>query len=254
MIICFSGTGNSFAVARELAELARDTVYCLGKPLPDLPRAKPGENLIWVMPCHSWGMPEWVAKQLRTLSVPGADLASHHLVMTCGDDIGLAHMQWRKAVTRRGWKPVGAYSVSMPNTYVLLPGFDVDSPEVAARKLQDMPARVARIWRGIKCQARVDDVVRGSMPWIKTRLIYPLFMRFMTSPKPFHFTDACIGCGSCAHACPLSNISMVEKRPQWGKNCTLCLGCYHACPVHAVAYGHATAHKGQKRVTDTLPH
>ncbi len=252
MIICFSGTGNSLVVAKELAALALDSVYCLGEPLPALPSVSSDENITWVMPCHSWGMPRWVAKMLRSLSIPGADLASHHLVMTCGDDIGLAHLQWRNAIRRRGWKPVGAYSVFMPNTYVLLPGFDVDSPEIADRKLEQMPSRVKRIWHGIKSQARVDDVTRGSMPWLKTKLVYPLFMRCMTSPKPFHFTDACIGCGSCARACPLGNISLPHKRPQWGKQCTLCLGCYHICPVHAVAYGHATDHKGQKKDLNSL--
>ena len=30
------------------------------------------------------------------------------------------------AVTRKGWQCVAGYSVTMPNTYVSLPGFDVD--------------------------------------------------------------------------------------------------------------------------------
>jgi ferredoxin len=122
--------------------------------------------------------------------------------------------------------------------------------EIANHKLQEMPSRVTKIWHGIKCRARVDDVVRGAVPWIKTRLVYPLFMRFLTSPKPFHFTDACIGCGLCARVCPLKNISMQQNHPHWGKDCTLCLGCYHACPTHAVAYGHATDHKAQKQTVN----
>lgn len=250
MIVCFSGTGNSLTVAKELAALARDTVWPLGEPLSSPPAIAPGENIVWVMPCHSWGMPKWVAKALKTLPIAGAEQSDHFLVMTCGDDIGLAHLQWRNAIKRRGWKPVGTYSVAMPNTYILLPGFDVDAPEIANHKLQEMPSRVARIWHGIKCRARVDDVVRGAVPWIKTRLVYPLFMRFLTSPKPFHFTDACIGCGLCARVCPLKNISMQQNHPHWGKDCTLCLGCYHACPTHAVAYGHATDHKAQKQTVN----
>lgn len=248
MIVCFSGTGNSLAVANHIAQLAGEKVYLLGEPLPLFRPLRSGENMIWVMPCHSWGMPKWVKRILRSLSIPGAEAANHHLVMTCGDDIGLAHLQWRKAMARRGWKAIGTYSVTMPNTYVLLPGFDVDSPEVANVKLEAMPQRVARIWHGIKCGARVDDVVRGSAPWIKTALVYPLFMLLLTSPKPFHPTDACIGCAKCAKACPLGNISMVQRHPQWSKRCTLCLGCYHTCPVHAVAYGNITARKGQKQL------
>lgn len=173
MIICFSGTGNSLAVAKELAALAHYTVWQLGEPLSSPPAIAPGENIVWVMPCHSWGMPKWMAKVLKTLPLVGAEQSDHYLVMTCGDDIGLAHLQWRNAIKRKGWKPVGTYSVAMPNTYILLPGFDVDAPEVANHKLQEMPSRVTKIWHGIKCRARVDDVVRGAVPWIKTRLVYP---------------------------------------------------------------------------------
>ena len=35
-------------------------------------------------------------------------------------------------------------------------------------------------------------------------------------------SDACIGCGLCAKSCPKSNIQMVEKRPEFGKNCIFC--------------------------------
>lgn len=253
MILCFSGTGNSLAVANHIAQLAGDKVYSLGEPLHLLPDVKPGEQVIWVMPCHSWGMPKWVKKNLRTTPLPGAEAANHHLVMTCGDDIGLAHLQWRKALAKRGWKTVGTYSVAMPNTYILLPGFDVDSLEVSAARMESMPQRVARIWHSIKCGARVDDVVRGGAPWLKTKVVYPLFMLLLTSPKPFHSTTTCVGCAKCAKACPLSNISMAGNHPQWGKQCTLCLGCYHACPVHAVAYGSITTHKGQKQLIITSP-
>ena len=247
MIICFSGTGNSLAAANKLAALARDKVFCLGEPLPIFPALQPDENVIWVMPCHSWGMPKWVKKLLRHINLPGAETCRHHLVMTCGDDIGLAHIQWRKSITRRGWKPIGTYSVTMPNTYVTLPGFDTDSATVTQQKLDRMPERISRIWHSIKCNARVDDVTRGSMPWLKTNIVYPLFMQFLTSPKPFHATDQCIGCGKCSRICPLSNIAMHNNKPQWSHNCTLCLGCYHACPTHAIAYGKATLSKGQKQ-------
>ena len=61
-------------------------------------------------------------------------------------------------------------------------------------------------------------------------------MLFLMPPKPFHATEACIGCKKCEKVCPVGNITVTD-RPVWGGNCTQCLACYHVCPVHAVEYG-----------------
>ena len=35
------------------------------------------------------------------------------------------------------------------------------------------------------------------------------------SPRPFHASDACVGCGICARSCPTGNITMKGGRPAW---------------------------------------
>lgn len=247
MIILFSGTGNSLHVANLLAGRLGDTVHRLPAAQNRLPEPDDG-RIIWVFPVYSWGVPPVVARWIERLEIPAADTVAHHAVMTCGDDVGLADRMWRKAVGKRGWFAAGAYSVQMPNTYVLMKGFDVDAPELAEAKIQAAAGRASRIADSItrNCRAVTTDVVRGSFAWIKTKVIYPYFVRFEMSPKPFHATDACVGCGVCAAACPMSNITMEANRPVWGDDCALCLGCYHACPHHAVAYGKVTRDKGRK--------
>lgn len=217
-----------------------------------------GERIIWVFPVYSWGVPPVVRKYIKKVEINPETAAEsdgsnkrnkHYMVCTCGDDVGLTHKEWRRLIRKRGWRAVATFSVQMPNTYVLLPGFDVDSATVADEKLSKAPARIRAIARAIRHEARVDDVVRGGVPWIKSKILRPLFKTFLMSPKPFHYTDKCVGCGKCASQCPMDNIIMSKdgsyKRPEWGKNCALCLGCYHICPHHAVAYGHATEKKGQ---------
>lgn len=249
MIVLFSGTGNSLHVANLLSEELGDKIVRLPYTADCLPQTD-NNRVIWVFPVYSWGIPPVVARWISRLQIPGANDASHHAVMTCGDDIGQADKMWRKAVEKRGWKTAGAYSVQMPNTYVLMKGFDVDSPELAESKIKAAGPRVRSIAQRIEAMPgdAQTDVVRGGFAWIKTKVIYPYFTRFEMSPKPFHPTDACVGCGICAKACPMTNILMTEGHPQWGTNCALCLGCYHACPHHAVAYGKATLGKGRKQI------
>lgn len=243
MILYFSGTGNSRYVARELARHLGEPEPVGMVTAPDAVDAGAGD-VIWVFPIYSWGVPPVVEKCMRRIAISGR--GRHWMVCTCGDDIGMAHRQWRAIVNERGWIPAGCFSVQMPNTYIAFPGFDVDKPDVEHRKLIAASVRVADIAGRIKSGEEAVDVVKGAVPWIKSRIVYPWFVRHAMSPSRFYVTDRCIGCGRCKRECPLSNIVMGPlSQPRWGDNCAMCLRCYHTCPVHAVGYGRYSSKKGQ---------
>ncbi len=254
MIFCFSGTGNSLLVARELAARTGREITMLEKELLLRPQERlfelaEGEDAIWVFPVHSWGVPPVVRRFIRKCKLKAPPSARHWMIATCGDDIGRADDQWRQEIGRRGWSPMGAFSVAMPNTYVCMKGFDVDSEEVAAAKLAAMPDRVGEIAAAIKRGFSGGDVVRGDHAWLKTAAVYPLFRAFCMSPGAFRADPAkCSGCGLCASECPLGNIEMKDGMPQWGPACAMCLRCYHGCPSRAVDHGKATLGKGRKPV------
>lgn len=258
MIACFTGTGNSLMVARLLAEsLGEDpgaVVQLRGEmllhPADTSLTTGRSEVVVWVFPVYSWGIPPVVEAFMTNVGMAGSmPHAVHHAVLTYGDDAGLTPKLWRKILTSRGARPGGVYGVQMPNTYVLMKGFNTDPAHVEEMKLRLAPGRVEEIARKIKANPRgvwETDVKSGHFAWIKSRIIYPWFVRNAMSPKPFHSTDQCIGCGLCARSCPMENITMTtSRRPEWSDRCALCLRCYHICPVHAVAYGKATLGKGQ---------
>ena len=128
----------------------------------------------------------------------------------------------------------------MPNNYVLFPGFDVDSKELEEKKLAEAVPALERVNRLIAEKEYVFACKEGSFPFLKTRIINPLFVRYQMSPKPFYATDDCIGCKRCEKSCPVGNITMKDRKPAWGNNCTACLACYHVCPQQAVQYGKKT--------------
>ena len=256
MIICFSGTGNSAAVASRLSVLLDDESLVLLRG-EILTGEKPaltlkGERIIWVFPTYSWGVPPVVADFIGRVEIAGADNVPHFMVTTCGDDIGRTDRIWQRLIGMRGWSTAGRWSVRMPNTYVCMKGFDVDSKRVEGEKLGAMPSRVADIAGAIIGRPDAVDVETGSWAWIKTKLIYPWFRRYAMSSKSFRVSDACIGCGACERGCPTENIRLNAgtKRPEWDDNCALCLHCYHYCPTNAIAYGKNTGGKGQYRCPD----
>lgn len=262
MIFYFSGTGNSAYVARRLGQALGDS------RLTDIARAltgggslrydaAPGEAVGWVMPVHCWGVPPIMARFMRQCSITAEAGAYSYLVATCGDDTGLIAAQWRRLLPRP-LQGHAAYSVQMPNTYILLPGFDTDPAALEQSKLQAAPARIAHIAARLRQRPDEDDTVSGSLPWLKSRVLYPLFVRFMLSDKGFHADpEACNGCGLCQRQCPAANITLdasagearqgAARQPRWHGHCAMCLRCLHACPRRAIQYGHQTQSKRRYR-------
>lgn len=262
MIIVFSGTGNSFHVADLLyASLGYEQIKLQGDILlesePKIEIKDKSEPLIWVFPTYSWGVPPVVRNFIKKVRIIGGEDVVNHLVTTCGDDVGNLPLQWKKILKAKNLKGGGIWTVQMPNTYVLMKGFDVDSPEIERKKLEKCPERVSHIASKIKAGSNETDVLGGSWRWIKTSVIYPWFVRNAMSPKPFHADSRCISCGLCEQECPTRNIVLkpendVSARPIWGGNCALCLRCYHNCPANAICYGKATKGKGHYKFRKVL--
>lgn len=247
MIIYFSGTHNTSYIARQLAERINQNLLFI--PHSDPSTLEIGDDDLGIVcPVYSWGIPPIVADFISRLpdnAVEKIKKRNVWAVLTCGDETGEAPDMLKSILADKGLQLSGGWSVIMPNNYVLLPGFDVDSKEVANNKLDKAAFRVREIADLIMAKDWRYDFHYGPWPRLKTRLVYPLFRKWGIFPKKWRWTQECIRCGKCASVCPVNNIKMVSEHPKWGKNCVSCLACYHICPSHAIEYGNATTRKGQ---------
>lgn len=249
MLYWYSGTGNSRHIAHRISSLIGDA-DCRFIPSELGVESKADRNISatedccrdmvgFCFPVYSWGVPPVVLKLIENIGTKIFEGKYVYAVLTCGDEAGLAATMFRKALERRGIQLNAAFTVIMPNDYVMLPGFDIDSKDLQREKLTAAEKRVIEIAGRLKERAKVEDVFKGPMPWIKTCIVYPLFRRWGVQPVRWEADAAkCIGCGKCVNVCPAGNIRLSEnKRPLWGKRCYSCTACFHICPVRAIDYG-----------------
>ena len=245
MILFFSGCGNSEFIAKELARLTSDNAIKI-----DLSDSKPSANLApdeplgIVCPVYSWAVPRVVTDYLKRLQI-NIKPSYHYLACTCGDNVGNTAERFASFAQSLGWTLHFAYSFIMPETYVNLPGFKLDTPEGEQRKIETVRHNLPTVAQRILRREKGFDVVRGKLPWFNTYITNTLFYKLLITDRKFHVADFCISCGLCERSCPLHNIKMNNGHPSWNGNCTNCMSCYHRCPKNAISFGKATIGKGQ---------
>lgn len=257
MIFYFSGCGNSHFVATGLARLTGDTLKKID-PLDTDPSLtiRHDEALGIVCPVYAWSVPRLVSDYLRRLRCDTKP-SFCYLACTCGDNVGKTPERLDKLLHVRGWQLDAAFGFVMPETYINLPGFNLDTPEKEQSKIDTVKQRLPEVSEKIIKRERIIDVVRGKMPWFNSYVLNSLFYGLLITDKKFIVSDRCISCGLCAEVCPLGNITMTGDyanpqssvkqglRPLWHGNCTNCMACYHHCPNNAIHFGKATQGKGQ---------
>lgn len=252
MIFYFSGTGNSLWVAKELKKAFNEPLYSIGESIKAgqeqiLYSLQPEEKLFFVFPVHSWGPAALVRTFIERLELQGYTDQRVYSVCTCGDECGYTKERMRDWLALKAIRQTECYSLQMPNNYVLLPGFDVDPKEVEQQKLDTAPERLHAIIQAIQNDQKEVLYCEGTMPFLKSRLVYPLFVRYAIKKNSFYATDACISCGICAALCPTGTITQAKgELPQWEKDtCVQCLACLHRCPQRAIEYGKISQKKGR---------
>ncbi len=248
MIFYFSGTGNSYYVASQIASRFGERLAPIARLMKNAADSyeytlRDGELIGFVYPVYAWAPPKIVLdfiSKLKLLNYKGQYVFS---TATCGDDTGNSLKVLRKSLQKRALVLNAGFSVRMPNNYVFM--MDVDPERLKHEKLEAAEQEIDRICGAIAERRAVDrDRLALRFPGLKTALVNPLFNNFAIHPRKFFADDKCTGCGICEKVCSNDNIR-VSGRPVWGNRCSQCFACLHYCPAKAVQYGRGTYKKGR---------
>lgn len=269
MIFYFSGTGNSKWAAKTLALEIGDTLVSI----PEVINSdcsftiEKDEHVGFIFPIHGWRVPNIVKEFLTKLTIKTLGEDTSHVkhycfcLVTAGDTIGKAmerFQQQLKSITVNDALSLKAVcSLIMPESYVGLPGMDVDTKEKELEKKELASKQLKEFSNILKQHPHKDSnqiwgwnqLIRGPIPSFFSGPVGGFFERFLITDKPFHVDSRrCVKCGICANVCPVSDIKGgLGFEPEWLHNgkCLTCFSCYHHCPHHAIEFGKRTQKKGQ---------
>jgi len=153
-----------------------------------------------------------------------------------GDSASVGNRQIAKLLARKGLNLAAGFRVAMPDNYYVF--YDAEAQEKAVTALESAKSVIERI--AIQAANKTVTEIEGPAHWYESLLARPVNALFRHNVhgagKHFRVSGECTGCGKCAHACSIGNISMPEKRPVWGPACEQCNGCINTCPVKAISY------------------
>jgi len=229
IIYYFSATGNSLNAASVIASLYEQS------KLVKINRMNvtehPDSSIVgFVFPVYMGGVPDIVYRFLGDF--PFQDNVYYFSIATYYTYKGSALSVVNKILNNKG------VSLNYGN-YIPTVGNCLKEYEVSAVKRPAILERADTITNKIANDIKNKTEIQPSKYCgVSEKLHKSMFnIFFKDTYKKMTSDDNCIGCGICSKVCPVNNISIKNKKPQWSVNCQSCHACVHWCPKNAISLG-----------------
>lgn len=227
MILYFSGTGNSLAVAKQLAEETGDTAVHIADITEQCLRIQ-DKVIGFVFPVYFGDLPKPV--RVFTEYVQFNPSAYFYGIVTCGSSAGRALYSLKQILSRKDCALAYGRKIAMVANSTPATRRHIRYP---MEKLITAAETVKEIGNDIR--ARKKDTSQVTKHWYHT--LFRLGPLQRLGEKWFTVrcdTTLCIHCGICENVCPSHNIHIDESGLTIGKQCSYCLACAHWCPQQAI--------------------
>ena len=229
VIYWFSGTGNSLYAARGIAKaLGNTALYPIGLGVPAQAVGGEGEKIGFVFPSYYGNLPRAVGSFVENMEIlPDTWIFA---VVTMG---GLGHgslSALETVLAKKSLKLNYGRGLLMRGNYVVM--YNPADGEKYGKKISGTDKKIQKI---------SSEIASGKNSIKSFRFIADnLYKNTESLDSAFYADDSCTGCGQCAKICPVSNIILNNKKPQWLHKCEHCVACISWCPAKAIQYGEKT--------------
>lgn len=258
----FSGTGNTLAVASEIARKIVAKLIPVQKVMNEGRITVTAQNIGVVFPSYLAGIsgvPLIVERFLRKIT----NIETLHIfaICTCGGYESVNAIPtlftFSRIVRSCGGKVSVEYSVRLPMNnldydHIPIP-IERDSEVIISRSKKKIFIICDCILRkkgtshkGIKTlfflllkppfrlmqKSVIRSLLETAREPVDSKLEYPELIPL--TDKSIAVGENCTGCGTCARVCPVKNIQIVNGRPLFQHKCEMCFACDEWCPLDAI--------------------
>lgn len=233
VIYVFSGSGNTWTVARKIADVfLEEGISSSIRPL--LPEG-PGDISIpgtvgLAFPVAMFTAYPFVWEFIENL--PDGRGRDIFMVDTLAGFSGGIVGPLKRKVIQKGYRPIGASEIRMPSNY------SRNQPEGQ----KDVRIREKGLQKAISF---AKDLLNGRAAWWSIPLVPDIISRLGRSPDSAAWryarrkyplaanSEKCTRCGLCVKLCPVGNIA-IDDLPVFGDRCFFCQRCISFCPCNAI--------------------
>ena len=261
-IYFFSGTGNSLAVARDLAKKVGAELISIPAVISRQSIKTEANNIGIVFPsymAHLYGIPLIVEAFVKKLE----DIRQKCIfaVCTCGGYESVNALPTLRNLARlirsMGGKLSAEYSIRMPMNNLDYGHIPIPIDKNQETILEKCKIKLKHISQSISNRKRSRHrAIKSLLNLIMTPLYLVLRKSYLIALRKYskehqdtkkkyyelmpltdnsiYADDKCNGCATCMKVCPVQNIKMIDDRPVWQHHCEMCFACHEWCPARAI--------------------
>jgi ferredoxin len=243
-IYYFSGSGNSLAVARDVAVRLNGDITAATSLIHQESIDTEANVIGFVFPIYDFKPPKIMEKIIPKIK----NIESKYIFAICTYGIAPANSLTRleKTIESCGGHLSAGFAVEMPHS-------GIGSSKVT-KVQQEM---MFEMWEN-RLEGVCDYISKGSSGEVETSVllfsffkpriikIYPIFFVFLKhlifeglDSLAFTPNEKCTGCGTCQRICPMGNIEIIENKPVWSDHCANCFACLNWCLNGVISLGKA---------------
>jgi ferredoxin len=235
MVFYFSGTGNSLKVAKSLAKELDDCEIISMTKSYNL--TKEYDGIGFVYPVYFWGLPKRVIEFIENVNLDNNKNTYYYSIATYGGLAGNAVYQlYELLFNRHNIKLNYGRTLRMFANYVVAYNMSEKIEKITAGS----DKKLVSIIKSIKMK-KSNNINK------LTKMFNSINENFVEKvsnmDKNFTVDNNCINCGICEKVCPVKNIEIVDKKPQYKHHCEQCVACIQFCPQKAINYSNVTQNR-----------
>lgn len=234
IIYYFTGTGNNYILAKDLASQIPGTEIRPMRMLPgDREVLTTYEIVGFCVPSYYSHVPAAVKQYLE-----GASFTPEQTIFTiigCGSSRGVSTEELRERIEAGGGRVKNEYLVACPGNFIL--SYGALPPIYEHTVIRFSKNKIRKIAREVTSPDTPNQLGKALFYNEKQEpAIQKILATFPDRAAEYTVSDSCTGCGRCAAVCPVHNIHIEENRPIFAHNCQQCMACIQWCPQHAIDY------------------